>query len=391
MITAGYVLDHHLQTSQTFISGEIEELQRQGLSVRVVACRRGDRDLPPDPAVLHLSDAPASTVEGVLGHLRWAVRRPLRYVRFLTRLWRNRSDLGPAEYELRWQDIPRAARHLEGVDVLHAHFAWTGAALASLLAPLLSRRWSMTVHANDIFSRQRNLRFKLGACDTLVTVCDYNTAWMQENLGLTRPVEKVICGVEVPEPENVTPSVDVCTVARLVPKKGVDTLLRAVAQLRDRGVDATLQVVGGGKSEHDLRELTSELGIADRVTFSGVLPHDEALRVIARARVFCLAARIAEDGDRDSMPVVVKEAMVRGVAVVATNVVAIPEMVDDEVGRLVPPDNPVALAEALHELLTQDGLSAALGAEGRRRALARFTLEGEVSRLVRVLAANSVT
>jgi glycosyltransferase involved in cell wall biosynthesis len=102
---------------------------------------------------------------------------------------------------------------------------------------------------------------------------------------------------------------------------------------------------------------------------------------MAAAAIVCLPARIADDGDRDSMPVVLKEAMARAVPVVATAVVAIPEMVDDEVGRLVPPEDPGALARALGELLGDVELRRTLGTNARARVAQRFTLAGEVRRL----------
>ena len=124
---------------------------------------------------------------------------------------------------------------------------------------------------------------------------------------------------------------------------------------------------------------SSACGITSRC--SGPRDHTWVLDRMATAAVVCLPARIADDGDRDSMPVVLKEAMARSYPVVATAVVAIPEMVDDEVGRLVPPDDPGALAAALGELLGDADLRGRLGAAGRDRVAERFTLAGEVTRL----------
>lgn len=84
------------------------------------------------------------------------------------------------------------------------------------------------------------------------------------------------------------------------------------------------------------------------------------------------------------MPVVIKEAMVREVPVVATDEVAVPEMIDESCGRLVPPEDPAALAAALLEVLEDPALARRLGRAARRRALERFTLSGEVAKLVAV-------
>ncbi|MDQ1687715.1 MAG: hypothetical protein QOK42_690, partial [Frankiaceae bacterium] len=80
-----------------------------------------------------------------------------------------------------------------------------------------------------------------------------------------------------------------------------------------------------------------------------------------------------------------------GVPVVGTDVVGMPEMVDDQVGRLVPVEDAAALAAALGELLDADvSTRAALGAAGRRRVEERFTLSGETAKLRRLLLGDEV-
>jgi glycosyltransferase involved in cell wall biosynthesis len=87
---------------------------------------------------------------------------------------------------------------------------------------------------------------------------------------------------------------------------------------------------------------------------------------LAGAHVFVLPSRPLASGDRDGLPVAIVEAMTVGVPVVSTTVSAIPEVVvDGDTGLLVPPDDPVALADALELLLTDDGLRALLAANAR--------------------------
>ena len=387
-MVVGYVLDRHLQTSQTFVSNEIEEMRAQGVEIAVVALRRGDRELPHDPAVLYLEDVPLD--RGVWRHhLRWLRRHPLRYVRFLRRVVAYRSDMGTYGELLAWQRVPVAATHLEqlGVDVLHAHFAWWGATAAACLAPLLDVPWSMVTHAKDIFSKQRNLARKLRDTDLLLTVCDYNLRWMQEHLGVRRDVPIVVCGVRLPAAdERPVPGPDVLAVGRLIEKKGFDSLIEATALLRDQhGLTVRVDVVGDGELRGDLEKQAAALGLSDAVRFLGKLPHDEVLSRIAGARSFCLPARIGADGDRDSMPVVIKEAMVRRVPVVASDVAAVPEMLDDGCGLLVPPDDAAALAEALRRVTEDETLRTSLTQRAWARADERFLLEGEVGRLRELL------
>jgi colanic acid/amylovoran biosynthesis glycosyltransferase len=384
-LTVGYVVDKAAELSQTFVTGEIEELRRQGVQVVLVAVREGNAAAPDVPLrVMHHDTGRRWSPR--LHALAWQVAAPRR--------WRAMTQaLRQVDSEVDGDGVPRRAiapaagwllRHR--VDVLHAHFAWRGAAAAMALAPLVRRPWSLTVHASDIVNDRRNLDAKLAAADRLVTVCDYNRTFLRDELGLSRDVDLVVCGVQLPAELALAAEVDVVAVGRLVEKKGFDLLLAALAEPRLRPLLRTVVVVGDGPLDEKLRKQSADLGLADVVRFAGAQPHDEALATIAKARVLCLPARIARNGDRDSMPVVVKEAMAAGVPVVATDVVGIPEMVDDTVGRLVPAEDVAALAAALAEML---GLPAdarrALGAAARDRVAERFTMPAQVAGLRRIL------
>jgi glycosyltransferase involved in cell wall biosynthesis len=141
-------------------------------------------------------------------------------------------------------------------------------------------------------------------------------------------------------------------------------------------------VAGDGPLRPELEALTHELGLHRQVTFAGWLPHPDALALIDTAAVCCLAARVSDDGDRDTMPTMLKEAMARARPVVATAVGGIPELVDDSVGWLVAPNDPLALAAAIRAALDDPGDAASRGRAGARRILARFTAAEQVSRLL---------
>lgn len=363
-----YALTKYHQLSQTFVDLEIAELRRQGVDVRVVSVERGDVERD---GTVYLDTAP--TVPAA--HARWLLRHPLRYLRFLAVVLALRKEMGAEPEVVPWWRVPAVAEGLCGTDVVHAHFGWSGATLAMLLSALLGVPWSMTLHAKDIFAKRRHLRAKLDSADLVITVCDYNRRWIDTHHPPRRPIEVLTCGVEVPtgvarpapHPEH---GVDVITVARLIPKKGIDTLLRGLPP------GATCEVIGDGPELDALKAAASPA-----VVFRGAMDHDAALERIARAKVFALPCRVAPDGDRDAMPTVIIEAMMRGVPVVSTNVVGIPEMVDDEVGRLVEPDDPEALRKALEELLADGALRSRLGEAGARRARAWFSVEGQAARL----------
>jgi colanic acid/amylovoran biosynthesis glycosyltransferase len=381
-VTVVYALTKFHQPSQTFVDLEMEELRRRGVDVRVASVEPGD-DLR--PGVVYLSNRSNDWA----AHSYWLLRRPVRYLRFLARVVRLHREMGDRPERVPWRRVPGVARDLDlaEVDAVHAHFGWSGAALAALLGALLDAPWSMTLHAKDIFAKPRYLARKLAMADAVVTVCDYNRRWMLDQGLTTRNIEVITCGIEPAEAGPTDRDLDVVAVGRFIPKKGFDTLIRAFADIAgDR--DVALELVGDGPEGKALRRLAHDLGVTDRVHFRGALPHDDTLELISRAKVFCLPCRVADDGDRDAMPTVIIEAMLRATPVVTTSVGGIPEMVDDTVGRRTDPDDADAIAAALRELLSDADSARQLGAAARQRAQDRFSVEGQAARLLELLTVH---
>jgi glycosyltransferase involved in cell wall biosynthesis len=159
----------------------------------------------------------------------------------------------------------------------------------------------------------------------------------------------------------------VAAVARLVPQKGLDVAVRALA-----GVDATLVVLGEGPERARLEALARVLGT--RLLLPGRV--GDVAAVLRRADVLVHPARWEGFG------LALLEAMLCGLPVVATSVSSIPEIVaDGETGLLVPPDDPAALRAALERVLADP---AGLGEAGRRRARQEFSVERMARRTVDV-------
>ena len=339
-----YIVDEWITLSQTFIRNEVAELRRQGVHVEVVALGPGDAEAGAD-------DRPRTCLTSFHGRCRDGCARSLPTP--ATR--RDRG--GPSDDPSGTGAIPprsamAACLRSSHVSWVHAHFGWEAAACAEVLAAVLGTGWSFTAHAKDIYVDNTFLAGRLTRADRLVTVCRYNLDQMAMAYGALPPSEIVVCGVEVPpigRRDDLV--VDVLAVGRLVPKKGFDVLVDAAAALRSRCPDLQVEIVGDGPEASALAERIDAADLGGTVHLLGARSHEWTLARMEQARLAVLPARIAADGDRDSMPVVLKEAMARAVPVVATDVAAIPEMVDHVVGRLVPTDDPAALADAMAELL----------------------------------------
>ncbi|MDX2162155.1 MAG: glycosyltransferase family 4 protein [bacterium] len=158
-------------------------------------------------------------------------------------------------------------------------------------------------------------------------------------------------------------------VARLVPEKGIDLLLRAAAKL-----DGAWQVriVGGGPQRAALEALAGELGIAARVDFVGQVPSAHMPALIASFDVLAVPSLTRPNWKEQFGPRATVEAMACAVPVIGSNSGAIPDVIGDA-GLIVPENDVDALAAALRRLQGDSGLAAALGQRGRERALSRYT------------------
>jgi glycosyltransferase involved in cell wall biosynthesis len=166
-------------------------------------------------------------------------------------------------------------------------------------------------------------------------------------------------------------------VGRLAPPKRPDLALRALAQVRQSIPEAELQLVGAGPSKGEAEHLAAQVGLERAVHFLG--HRDDVPELLASAECALLAS------DYEGCPLVVIEAMAAGVAVAATDVGGIRELVrPGRTGELGTKGDADALAQALERVLADPTRAAQLGAEGRRVAEERFSLDRMVESLVAV-------
>jgi glycosyltransferase involved in cell wall biosynthesis len=167
--------------------------------------------------------------------------------------------------------------------------------------------------------------------------------------------------------------------------KSPDVLLRAFARLGDRGVDATLAMVGDGPLRPALEELAAGLGVADRVRFLGF--REDVGSLYAAADVVALSSTV------EGTPVTLIEALAAGRPVVSTDIDGVADVVQGD-GLLVPLGDDVALADAMHQLAGDAALRKTFGTRGAERVRREYAVErliDDVDRLYRrLLAARGV-
>lgn len=158
----------------------------------------------------------------------------------------------------------------------------------------------------------------------------------------------------------------ILSVSAMAPWKGANTLVRAVGILRQRGIAASLRLVGPWPSsdhEQEIRQLINELALQDFVTIFGKVSNDELHRLYATSRVFCLMSSC------ESFGIPAAEAMAFGTPIISTDCCAIAEICEPA-GKFGPVGDPQWTANALAELLTNDAVwSVYSGASVQRAAM----------------------
>lgn len=412
-----FLLKGYPRLSETFIAQEIHALEQSGLPLRLISLR-----FPTDKHVHPIHREIVAPVTYLPEYLHqepwrvlrgwWRARRLPGYRRAFATWLRDFKRDATRNRIRRFGQACVLAGEISGgshgaVKRLHAHFLHTPAAVAYYCSQMTLIPWSCSAHAKDIWTTPDwEKREKLGDLDWLVTCTAGGHRHLRE---LARAgnndadkVALVYHGLDFarfPAPPTDVRQVDgqpngplvILSVGRAVPKKGYPDLLQALAQLPPE-LDWRFRHIGGGPELPALQQLADDLKIADRITWQGALPQTDVLAAYRAADLFVLASRITEDGDRDGLPNVLMEAQSQAVAVIATDISGVPELIQhDETGWLVPSRNPAALAEAIAVLLRDPARRQALAEAGFARVRRDFTMQNGIADLERRFALNLIS
>ncbi|MFZ1056621.1 MAG: glycosyltransferase [Opitutaceae bacterium] len=279
------------------------------------------------------------------------------------------------------------------------HAAWSGApATASwLLWRMDGHRFSAGAHAYDVFEHGGDW-WLLDKLKWAVFVHTSTEVARDALIARGLPPDKVICirsGIDrLPALKALRASrapLHVLSVARLVEKKGLDRQLKVYAALKAAGVEFSARIVGDGPLRPKLEKLAGHLGLADRVTFVGHVPHHEVWDHMDWADVLLHTGVVAPSGDQDGLPNVIGEAMAAGVPVVTSPTAGTTEAVTDGVtGVVLPVDRPEAWVSALRRISTDDDLCEGLRKAARAWIEANFDVRVNTDRLLTRLEAAAV-
>ena len=247
---------------------------------------------------------------------------------------------------------------LRGNETLHASFRWRGVAI----------RWAIRRAARIIAVSEPLRQFAL-SCGAKPHRTRVIPNGIDSSIFFRRPAGDVRAKLNLPPTVHL-----LLSTGYLIERKGHHHVIRALAGLRERGIPVHLVIAGGGGAEGNfapvLHKLVAELSLQPFVHFTGPVEPDTLAELMSEAHVFCLAS------DREGWPNVVNEALACGAPVVATDVGGIPAMLPSEnVGFVVPMNDPHALLAALDRAFTAPWDREAISAWGRSRSWNRVASE----------------
>jgi glycosyltransferase involved in cell wall biosynthesis len=274
------------------------------------------------------------------------------------------------------------------IDVVHAHWLLPQGLIAALLQSLPGRKvpFVVTSHGADLYALRGGVldaakRFVLRRCAAATVV---SSAMLDRLRAIGAPTGKVSVlsmGVDVsgrfrPDPGVERRADEILFVGRLVEKKGVAHLIRALPRVLAQRPSVRLAIAGFGPCEAQLREESQAAGVAAHVDFLGALPQSRLPELYQRAGVFVAPFVRAGSGDQEGLPVALMEAIGCGCPVIAGSVPGLQDLLGAHLSEVcVAPEDGERLAAMILDALENPQAAAARAALIRETAAAQVDWE----------------
>ena len=269
-------------------------------------------------------------------------------------------------------------------DLIHAHWVIPQGLVAVLGRQLFCRKTKIlcTSHGGDLFSLEGGFyqaikRYVFNKCNH-VTVVSRAMKQHLENMGWnTEHVSVQSMGVDlttcfIPD-SGTSKETDLVFVGRLVEKKGVRTLIEAVAYLHDELPELGLRIVGDGPEKPALEKLAHKLNVGSQIDFVGAKPNKTVPEFYRSARIVVVPSVVASDGDQEGLGLVAVEALGCGSATIVSDLPALRDVVQDgTTGLVFKSGSAEDLGKKIKRLLADDNLLERLARNGRDHVVKHF-------------------
>lgn len=395
-VKVAYLLNQHPYTSCTFIRREIHALEEMGFKIERFSIRPTEHKLvedldlqEKDKTRIILSDRNKGLQRLVSSGLSTFLSRPGKAAKALALAVSTgrRSERGLAAYLAYLLEACVVLRWCEetGIGHIHCHFATNPAAVAMLCRVLGGPTYSFTVHGPQEFDLAYGLSFaeKISGAKFVSTISHFAISqlnrwskfedWDKINLvrcGVNDAFLDVDTGTFPTEPRLLN-------IGRLTEQKGQLLLVKAAAELKQRGLKFVVDLVGDGEMRGELERLIEHHGLQDSVRLLGWQNEAQVKDHIQKSRAVVLSS-FAE-----GLPVVLMESLALGRPAISTAIAGVPELIEPgENGWLVPAGSVSHLADAMQEVIEAPVAKLeAMGKAGRERVRRQHHVRTEASKL----------
>lgn len=393
-----YVVKMFPRLSETFILNEIVELEKMGFNLHIFSSKYPSETIEHNKVkdvrsqTTHLPEfLGTEKLRILIAFLNVFLKFPGRTLKTFIRALKVKFFNSNSKSLIRFFQCCCIIKDMGECTHLHAHFATVPTRLVTLVNRITGMPYSISTHAKDIYldntlnsvstiNRLKNAEFVIANSNT-------SKADIINALGIEyeNKVFTVYNGIDLNK-FTYTPAVKtknlILSVGRLEEKKGFDLLIKSCKKLIDKGISFECCIVGEGSKYKYLKQLISELNLKKHVKLVGALGHDDLIELYKSATMFVLPCRVLENGDRDVIPNVIKEAMAVGIPVITTSIPAMEEIIDDnKSGLLAPPENPDLLSKSIEKLFNDKALRLRLSFAARKKIEDRFNINNTIGRL----------
>lgn len=266
------------------------------------------------------------------------------------------------------------------IDAIHAHWLLPQGWITCTLAKHFNIPFIVTSHGGDLFGLQGNVltkvKRKVAEEANAMTVVSQAMLEYLEQIEIKPKLLQVIpMGIDlqhhfIPNPNIKRQQNELLFVGRLVPKKGLNYLLKAFNQLLKEHPQLCLKIVGFGPEELALKEQVKQLKLENNVIFLGALTQDKLPELYQKATLFIAPFVRADNGDQEGLPVALMEAIGCGCPAIVGHVAGIEDLLGDDIKNIaVNPHDTEELASAILDALAHPTIANERAIRIRQNAL----------------------